>query len=104
MHKASKMDLNFSMYFEPEGGINTPREFTDEIIAWANKEGKNLVILEESMEPIIKLDDVEYTCKLGVPEVAAQSAIFPKIGLPKGFTPSVGKFLGYKWVYLYENK
>jgi len=53
MHKASQMDLNFSMYFEPEGGINTPREFTDEIIAWANKEGK---------------------------------------------------YLGYKWVYLYENK
>ena len=27
-------DLNYAMFFEPEGGINTPGEFTEELLAW----------------------------------------------------------------------
>lgn len=101
MLKGSYMDLDFEMFFEPESGINTPREFTDELIAWAEKENKELVILEESMEPKIDLNGKVYICKLGTPNVAAQNnALWKRLGF-KGTNQSVGKFLGYKWVYLY---
>lgn len=103
MTKASYMELDFEMYFEPEGGINTPKEFTDELLAWAKKENKDIVILEESMEPKIKLDEKQYICRLGTPNVAAQNNKLWKWLKFKGTNRSVGKFLGYKWVYLYKS-
>ena len=50
-------DLNYEMFFEPEGGgINTPREFTEELFAWAKREQKEITVLAEGMEPEIELD------------------------------------------------
>lgn len=102
MSKASYMELSFEMFFEPESGINTPKEFTDELLAWAKKENKDITILEESMEPKIELKGIQYICRLGSPNVAAQNnLLWKKLGF-KGINQSVGKYLGYKWVYLYK--
>ncbi len=94
------MDLDFEMFFEPDGGINTPEEFTEALIAWARHENKELTILEESMEPVVRLDGKQYLCKLGSPRVAAaNNSLWKKFGF-KGINASHG-YLGYKWVYLY---
>lgn len=100
--KAGYMDLNFQMFFEPENPINTPVEFTNEILAWGNRENKDIVITEESMEPKLEMDNKIYICKLGDPEIASQNnPIWKAMGF-KGINHSVGKYFGYKWVYLYE--
>lgn len=104
MQKAGYMDLNFDSYFEPEGGINSPREFTDELLAWAKREGKDIVILKESMEPVIGMDGQTYICRLGTPNIAAQNNKVWKFMGFKGVNHSVGRFLGYKWVYLYPTE
>lgn len=101
-YKAGFMDLNFKFYFEPEEGINTPEDFTNEIFAWAKREQKELVILEESMEPKIKIDGKTYVCKLGDPGIASQkNTVWKAMGF-QGINHSIGKYLGYKWVYVYE--
>ena len=96
LQQAGQADLNFRMYFEPEAGINSAREFTDALMAWANQEKKDLTILEESMEPRVQVDGKEYICRLADPDLQRQKL------LKTGYTHSVGGFLGYKWVYLYE--
>lgn len=102
-HKAGWMDLNYAMFFEPEDGINTAEEFTNEILSWANREKKDLVILEEGMEPKIELDKKQYICKLGDPEVARQNnPVWKAMMGSRGITHSIGTYMGYKWVYLYE--
>lgn len=102
MKKAGFIALDFSLYFEPEGGINTPEEFTKELMDWARKEEKHLCILEETMEPIIDLDGEKYVCKLADAEVASQNNPLWKLFCKQGVNHSVGKLLGYKWVYLYK--
>ena len=47
--------------FEAETWIENPREFTDELLAYANRENLNLVITKESMSPEFTIDGVEYT-------------------------------------------
>ena len=102
MKNAGFADLNFAMYFEPEAGINTPGEFTDALLLWAKNEEKDLTILEESMEPEIRLDGVTYICRLADPNLASQNNAIFKLMNQRGFTHSVGPYLGYKWVYLYK--
>ncbi len=102
MKNAGFVDLNFSLYFEPEEGINTPEEFTSELTAWARREGKQLTILEAAMEPVITLDGETYVCRLADPKVATQKNTLWKTICKQGVTHSVGSFLGYKWVYLYK--
>ena len=101
-YQAGYMDLNFQMFFEPENGINSPQEFSNEILSWANRKKKDIVILEESMEPKIELEQKKYICKLGDPDVASQNnPLWKALGF-QGINHSVGRYLGYKWVYLYE--
>ena len=100
MRKAELMDLDYKLHFEPEGGINNPREFTDELLIWARKEDQDLVILEESMEPIVLLEGKQYRCRLGNPNLA--NGLLGKMPGMKGVRTPAGPFLGYKWVYLYE--
>lgn len=102
MKNAGFADLNFALYFEPEAGINSPREFTSELFHWAEKEKHDITILEESMEPVIQLDGEQYTCRLAEPKVASQNNPIWKLGCKQGITHSVGAFWGYKWVYLYK--
>lgn len=102
MKNAGFIPLDFACYFEPESGINSPREFTDELFLWAEREKKNLVILEESMEPVIELDGSRYRCRLADPRAAEQNNPIRKMLFSQGVTHSVGPLLGYKWVYLYK--
>ncbi len=96
-------DLNYEMFFEPEGGgINTPREFTEELFAWAKREQKEITVLAEGMEPEIELDGKHYVCRLGNPGLAGQNNPVRKTLKLPGTESVVGRWLGYKWVFLYE--
>ena len=67
------MDLDFALYFEPENGITTAREFTDALLAWARQENRDITILEEGMEPQVELDGKTYRCRLAEPALATQN-------------------------------
>lgn len=43
-------------YFEPEQPITTAADFTRELLDWSRREGNDLVILREGMEPEVRLD------------------------------------------------
>lgn len=45
-----------TMYFEPENPIVKPSQFTSELLDWSEREGNDLVILREGMEPEVRLD------------------------------------------------
>lgn len=55
---SSNKDMDFT--FVPESPITNPREFTDALCAFANKEHINLVITKESMYPEFLLDGIAY--------------------------------------------
>lgn len=96
------IDTDFSLYFEPEGGINTPQDFKAELLSWAKKENKELSILEGGMEPLIYLDGTVYLCRLGeVSAASAKNPIAKALGI-KGLNRKIGPLFGYKWVYLYK--
>lgn len=46
--------------FMPDAPCRNPREFTDELLKFANKEGLNIVITKESMSPHFEIDGIEY--------------------------------------------
>lgn len=91
--------LDYKMYIEPEKGINDPEEFAAELLNWSRRERKKLLIKEHGMKPVISMDGKNYLCRLGNPcQCIEQEKIFrfPGVNQP------VGKWLGYKWIYLYE--
>ena len=95
---------NAAFYAEPEGGINDPREFTDELCNWAAREHHDLEILENSMEPRVIVDGVEYTCILGdAGRPPLEHSLLKMLHLPQ-FNHSVGGFMGYKWIFFYRNE
>ena len=100
--KAGLMDLDFKMYFEPDSGIADEWDLTDELCKWANRQKRDLVILEESMDPLVEIDGKRYRCHLAEPSLAGQNNPIWKGMCWKGINHSPGRFLGYKWVYLYE--
>ena len=102
MHKSGFMELDFALYFEPENGIRTDRDFTSELLAWARRENRDITILQEGMEPRVEVNGKTYRCQLGDPDLTSQKNPLRKILGLQGTTHSVGKFLGYQWVYLYE--
>lgn len=89
------LDYNYDLYFEPETPITTPDEFTRELRNHFSKEHQAVVILSEGMEPKIKIGDEEYICRLGEPLRTVQTLKMP-------IRPFGGRFLGYKWVYIYK--
>ena len=102
MTQAGFVALDFTEYFEPEGGIRTPQEFTAELLRWADREHRRLWILEESMEPLVEVDGVPFRCRLAEPALAAQNnPLRRKLGIP-GINHAISPFLGYQWVYLYK--
>lgn len=46
--------------FVPEGPVTNPREFTDALLAWGRAEGKDIVIMRESMYPRFMVNGAEY--------------------------------------------
>ena len=98
MEKPSLLGLDFALYFEPEEGISTPEEFTAELRRWR----KDVEILEEGMEPKVRLEGKTYVCRLGQPNLTARKNPISRFLNMKGVNTPMGSFLGYKWVYLYE--
>ena len=93
---------NAAFWAEPEGGINDPQEFNDELCRWASREHHDLEILTASMEPQVVVDGVQYVCVLGEPQtVPIENLLLKKLNIPmvnRKFGPS----LGYKWIYFYK--
>jgi len=58
--RVKEANQNMDFNFEATGWIMNAREFTDELLVYANKENLNLVITKESMSPEFTIDGVEY--------------------------------------------
>lgn len=82
----------YSFYFEPNEPITTPREFTDELIAYGKREKKDLCITHEGMEPVVLIDGKKYLCILEQPRMV-NTPVVPIF---------VSNTYGFKWVYIYE--
>lgn len=81
-----------SYSFEPSDPITNPREFTDELIAFAQRENLDLTILKEGMCPVVELDGVRYMGMLEIPRMLH----FP---LSIFFAP---RSYGFRFAYLYR--
>lgn len=55
----ANMDRDFT--FIPNGAVTNPREFTDELCAYAKQQGLEIFITKESMYPEFTLNGVAYT-------------------------------------------
>lgn len=51
--------------FEPKEPIHTIKDFSRELLKYKKREGLDLTIIEESMEPIIDIEGRHYVCHLG---------------------------------------
>ena len=90
MEKPKLLSLDFTDHFEPDGGINTPEEFSTELRHWR----KDVQILHESMEPRIRLEGREYICRLGQPDLTARKNPIARLLHMQGVSTPVGPFLG----------
>lgn len=95
MKSKNMLPYDYDFYFEPINPITNSREFTDELINYFSKKNKFLIIIKESMEPIIEIENQRYICKLGEPFRAWKLFKTP-------INPIAGRFLGYKWAYIYK--
>jgi len=77
--------------FIPDQAVTDPREFTEVLFAYAEKNSLNLVITKESMYPEFTIDGIEYTAERvynavrGIPV----STIRCKVKYPEDFEPDV---------------
>ena len=77
--------------FIPDQAVTDPREFTEALFAYAEKNSLNLVITKESMYPEFTIDGIEYTAERvynavrGIPV----STIRCKVKYPEDFEPNV---------------
>lgn len=81
-------------YFEPDRPIFEARDFTDELIKYCQRNHKDLIILKESMTPIVRIDGKRYECVVESPRLKVGSRMIP----------TGRRILGYqlKFVYIYE--
>ena len=77
--------------FIPDQAVTDPREFTDALFAFAEKNSLNLVITKESMYPEFTIDGIEYTAERvynavrGIPVATIRC----KVKYPEDFEPDV---------------
>lgn len=77
--------------FIPDQAVTDPREFTEALFAYAEKNGLNLVITKESMYPEFTIDGIEYTAERvynavrGIPVATIRC----KVKYPEDFEPDV---------------
>lgn len=55
--------------FEPKEPINSIKDFSRELLKYKKRESLNLKIIEESMNPVIEIDDKHYVCDLGTADL-----------------------------------
>ncbi len=56
--------------FEPKEPINSIKDFSRELLKYKKREGLDLTIVQESMEPIIEIEGRRYVCELGEASLA----------------------------------
>lgn len=77
--------------FIPDQAVTEPREFTEALFAYAEKNSLNLVITKESMYPEFTIDGIEYTAERvynavrGIPVATIRC----KVKYPEDFEPDV---------------
>lgn len=77
--------------FIPDQAVTDPREFTEALFAYAEKNSLNLVITKESMCPEFTIDGIEYTAERvynavrGIPVATIRC----KVKYPEDFEPDV---------------
>jgi len=77
--------------FIPDQAVTDPREFTEVLFAYAEKNSLNLVITKESMYPEFTIDGIEYTAERvynavrGIPVATIRC----KVKYPEDFEPDV---------------
>lgn len=77
--------------FIPDQAVTDPREFTEALFAFAEKNSLNLVITKESMYPEFTIDGIEYTAERvynavrGIPVATIRC----KVKYPEDFEPDV---------------
>lgn len=77
--------------FIPDQAVTDPREFTEALFAYAEKNSLNLVITKESMYPEFTIDGIEYTAERvynavrGIPVTTIRC----KVKYPEDFEPDV---------------
>ena len=77
--------------FIPDQAVTDPREFTEALFAYAEKNSLNLVITKESMYPELTIDGIEYTAERvynavrGIPVATIRC----KVKYPEDFEPDV---------------
>lgn len=77
--------------FIPDQAVTDPREFTEALFAYAEKNSLNLVITKESMYPEFTIDGIEYTAERvynavrGIPVATIRC----KVKYPEDFEPDV---------------
>ena len=77
--------------FIPDQAVTDPREFTEALLAYAEKNSLNLVITKESMYPEFTIDGIEYTAERvynavrGIPVATIRC----KVKYPEDFEPDV---------------
>lgn len=91
------LNPDYDMFIEPENPIMTKEEFTNEIMKHFHKEDRFVTMTKESMEPEIEIDGEKYICRLGEPFRTNKMFKFP-------VNPIAGRFLGYKFIYIYKEK
>lgn len=51
--------------FEPKEPIESINDFSRELLKYKKREGLDLTIIKESMEPVIEIEGRQYVCHLG---------------------------------------
>lgn len=76
--------------FLPDEAVTTPREFTAALLAYANQQGKDIVITKESMYPEFTLDGIEYTATRNYTAVRGcpVASIACEVAHPEDFLPT----------------
>lgn len=87
------MELEKKFWIEPKEGITNNSEMINEIVTWAQSEGKELEIISiDTQYPNIMIDGKKYIAKLEPPKTLLFNS---GIAMGKGM-------LGFKNIYFYE--
>lgn len=76
--------------FLPDEAVTTPQEFTAALLAYADGQGKDIVITKESMYPEFTLDGIEYTATRNYTAVRGcpVASIACEVAHPEDFLPA----------------
>lgn len=60
LEKVTEAERQKEFSFIPDTMVQTPKEFTNALLHYANENSLNLVIIKEGMHPVFTIDGIEY--------------------------------------------